>query len=897
MEAEKLKKKYFLELQQQLARSERRHSDEIENLSSQLSQQISYNNTLLEQLEQLEQQQIQAHKVVQEASIFVQRTIAEKDQALTHCDALQKEITFLQKKLDLVGSDKSQIEGESRNLQDRVAYLQDELDKTHQQLAVHQGQLQEKALKVEQQENTIAKLKTLTEALPNEEAFQQLKQKLAALENNLRKKDDQYALLESELAAERERLRMTEEVLIQEKDDHTLLQDKHKNTVDDLKITRDGLERAVLNLNEKEIQVKSLTLDVEFLRGELKTAHKQASSYALERDERMTLCDALALEIQELRNHTENLESTIITLRKEKDSQQLMHEKNLQEMVEENQSLAERILLMDQSQHMELQLREEAMEEQRKSFEETLKTQYSSQQQQYLALQSTLQNELKDVIQDRTAQAQAHREERVGLEQQLRSIQSRLSTTESEAMERDLKARQEIERYQREYEMLRHTYNSFCEDSENVISNLKNIIQQSQQDVLSLSNQYNELSSAVSPLQGQLKSIYVDFTQQLDSHHSFAQQLQLHFSNMTSENNRIKNELGVLESVQEEHRNKVMTLEEANSKLKNALRETEGKNNSLVERVKSAEQKNAEIPPLRAQVSSLHDELNHHALLETSLQAKLDATLSQLSIIQEDHNKLSQQLFDNDTKARQQISDLSDHINSLTSQKRQLSEERDNLLKELEALRAETSTLKTHYNSQITKLNQDIHSLEEKVKLNQDKDKEAQIARSQHAMTKQTLNEVKLQLSQTQAVVLSLQEQRKQLQSENMDIREELERLYKHQQMVTSLQHQAQTSNPTQNLTQSQNNSINSSNIYSPVTKNDVSPPSSPSLSAPVDKRIADALKRQNKIIEEKCRQLQDNSMRNVKDFTGSIPLSTSPTLHTATAALAQTIGSAANIS
>jgi hypothetical protein len=82
MEYDRLKKRYFLELQEQLAKSERRHAEEIEQLSQQLSYQIQYNNTLLEHLHQLELQQHTAQSVVVEAKKLLGKTVEERDNAL-----------------------------------------------------------------------------------------------------------------------------------------------------------------------------------------------------------------------------------------------------------------------------------------------------------------------------------------------------------------------------------------------------------------------------------------------------------------------------------------------------------------------------------------------------------------------------------------------------------------------------------------------------------------------------------------------------------------------------------------------------------------------------------------------------------------------------------------------
>lgn len=71
----------------------------------------------------------------------------------------------------------------------------------------------------------------------------------------------------------------------------------------------------------KDNEAKSLALDVDFLQNELKTAHKQAANYALERDERATMCDALTAHSNKLMDKINGLESEVKDIHKDADIQ------------------------------------------------------------------------------------------------------------------------------------------------------------------------------------------------------------------------------------------------------------------------------------------------------------------------------------------------------------------------------------------------------------------------------------------------------------------------------------------------------------------------------------------------------------------------------------------------
>jgi uncharacterized coiled-coil DUF342 family protein len=74
-------------------------------------------------------------------------------------------------------------------------------------------------------------------------------------------------------------------------------------------------------LASKENEATSLSMDVDFLQNELKTAHKQAANYALERDERATMCDALSTHVTKLKDKISSLETEAENLRKDADLQ------------------------------------------------------------------------------------------------------------------------------------------------------------------------------------------------------------------------------------------------------------------------------------------------------------------------------------------------------------------------------------------------------------------------------------------------------------------------------------------------------------------------------------------------------------------------------------------------
>ena len=151
---------------------------------------------------------------------------------------------------------------------------------------------------------------------------------------------------------------------------------------------------------------------------------------------------------------------------------------------------------------------------------------------------------------------------------------------------------------------------------------------------------------------------------------------------------------------------------------------------------------------------------------------------------------------------------------------------------------------KARHHTQVAAAAAEAGSLEGQVKDLASQVQDLRRFKTQATEQQQLVAEAKQQAAQAQTAVLALQEQRKQLQSENIELKEELEHLYKHQQLLTTLQQQQQ-------------HNMVGSHAY----------PLAATTEPKLDVSIMEALKKQNRLIEDKCRMLQDNSMKMMKDF------------------------------
>lgn len=822
MEYDRLKKRYFLELQEQLAKSERRHAEEIEQLSQQLAYQIQYNNTLLEHLQQLEQQQQQAQAVVIEAKRLLAKTAEERDHAIDTCEKLQVEKQESFSKLHIARQEIDEQVEENKRLSFDNLLFRDELVKVKEDIAKYKFQLEssDKESDIQELNGDDTETGAHAEALALE--VDALRAQLSQLALSASFERDRVEVLDLQLKKERSALTATLGALKEEQDKHHAVRDENVKL---------GSQLAA-----RDNEAKSLTLDVDFLQNELKTSHKQAANYALERDERGTMCDALTTHTNKLQDKISSLEGDLDKIYKEAELQRESYENEIQQLHDDNAQIVSDIHNNAQNHQAELAQKAQEAEEMKHNYEESMREYCATLTQQCAGIQATLQEELRRILADKTSIVQAAREEKVNLDAHIALLSSRLNTSETLARESEIKFKTESDALKRERDWLTSKLSDLQDSSLENYSNFEEELRECKDLCVTLMSQYNSLLSSVAPLPSVIQSMCNDQNSQTEVSLGQIQLLTQQYSNITHQMDKLNDEKQMLSVLLEEEKSKSIMLQDSNATVQRMLQAAQGQAALAQSLSEVVDSKGQEITSLQHNLLALQDDLQQQRVASSSLLAKLDVAHCQIQIVNEENERSLGAFAETTMQHSHQVAELEDKIKTLQAAHQSSQAQKDAALSEAEGLRGQQEALKATQATQLAKAASDAGALEGQVKELTGQVQELHKAKAQAQELQMKMIEGEQKVAQAQGSVITLQEQRKQLQSENIELKEELEHLYKHQQLLTSLQQQQQHS---------------------------VASRSEPKL----DSSILEALKKQNRLIEDKCRSLQDNSMKMMKDF------------------------------
>lgn len=835
MEYDRLKKRYFLELQEQLAKSERRHAEEIEQLSQQLSYQIQYNNTLLEHLHQLEQQQLAAQNVVVEAKKLLGKTAEERDNALDACKKLQSENQDFTSQVSTLSLELLSSKDEIKHLHYDNQLFRDELMKVKDDIAKYKD-IMDKSNKDQSDHKDVGghavdSLQSQHMELIGE--MEGLRLQLVQLAHSVDVERDRVQVLDLQLKKERSALASTISRLQSSEDQTSRLSAE--------------CSKLASNLTSKENEASSLCMDVDFLQNELKTAHKQAANYVLERDERSTMCDALSTHVTKLKDKIGSLETEAENLRKDSDADRESFEAHVLQLHDENARLVGDMHAEAQNHQADLLQKGKEMEEMKLNYEESMRDYCATLTQQCASIQTTLQDELRRILADKASVVQAAREDKVNLDAQIALLSSRLTTSETLAREMELRYKGEVETLKKERDWISNRFSSLQASSLECYAQFEEDIKESKELCVSLMSHYSALLSSVAPLPSVIQSMCNDQNSQTEVSIGQIQLLSQQYDTSLKQMELIADEKRMLGILLEEEKSKSLMLQDDNAAVQHALQAAQAQGAVAQELSLVVDSKTQEINSLNHKIQSLQDEVLQQQAHASSLLAKLDVAHCQLQIVNEENERALSSFAGSTMQHSHELASIEERLHATQAQLHATQTQLTTATQETTTTRGQLDESKATHAAKLERAAADAGHLEEQIKELAVQVQELRKFKAQAAEQQTQASEAKQLATQAQTAVLALQEQRKQLQSENIELKEELEHLYKHQQLLTTLQQQNHVS----------------------------SHQSEPKL----DVSIMEALKKQNRLIEDKCRMLQDNSMKMMKDFAiqGISPLPQSP--------------------
>lgn len=749
-------------------------SNELQKLAEQLSSQVDYNNMLIEHLKTMEEEQVRIQEDMKEKQNALKQAIAVGDAARSEANDLRRKLAISQEVAENMSNqcresrvEVSALRRESENLarqRDELSQRNEELENERKLFDERMGAMREQ-LNNQQEEFDRSTKDVGTENEQLKHDFDNLSKELADLRART-------GPLQAQNAELQEQVRNLEEAL--DEMTHNLEGESKEN--ERLEARSREQDRVIASLREKQKEIQFTSAEGDTQRQELleqirdlEAQIEQLEEQLTERERKMVdiskVCKLSVEENSALKGELETVGNELLQQAKQRAMEQERWASRLAEAQEE---------LKKVSYEARVQAQEYAMESQSKS-EETLQMRKEAEE-QYLALQNehTHLHQLLHKMQQDTAKQQGQfNRERENFEHKIHQLQHEKDKLldDNDALER--KINREKTRHQHALEEAKKEMGSRGSNFVTILSQMKNHVRQLQQEATAnrdllrqISAEYQTLvsfSNTIGEKQSKpLSAWYEETKQSLEA-------LVEHTKASKKSSEDAKDDLRRAQLEKEEERAKSLMLDEQVSQLEHELSardqrvlETESKMNDRIlqlQREKELAQEGKEEADLRLR----------------KMQKQIDESTAQNRSLQSNAQGYQTQLAENQSRASQRVSELEEKINELSLAIRTASKEKE----EMQTTRSELQRLLSQKEQQNQALTAQLSKAEnDKQKSDKALHVVQQRAKEQIGTLQQSLKRYETQSEQTKSLLKLMQEQRAQMQEENMQLKAELDDVY-----------------------------------------------------------------------------------------------------------------------
>lgn len=749
--------------------------NELSALAEQLSNQLEYNNTLLEQMQDLEEMQLAGQRELQTKQDQLRHAIQTNENLTADLHEAKRKLKITQEIADSMSeqcrearmeanaikrqhenSNKSHEEGKKllKNLSDECASLKAQLKKATQDLQDAEENHEQDRVDMYHQNDV---LKQSYEALSVEAA--ELRAKVVPLESEKRRLKEHILALGNSL-----------EETGQKYKDEAELRSKAEKKVKDLmhsgEIMRDKhreMQFAVQQANGKveatKESVKQLEAQVDHLEEQLADNDKKITKLSQQLQNSNKDKESLEQELEQMGNELV-VQAKQRQLDQERWSAKLMAAKSeMEQAAQESKSNAESFALEAQRRAAE------AIESQRLTEEKYLSVQsecgelHSLIQQAQISQQSSLesweaqQEELENTIADLEHKLELSGEE-------IEHVHDTMMREREEAEQQMMALRKEMSnRGQRAVEMLETMQHAIKRQKEDSIANREHVREVvAQFSVLGAfcEQLWQKTHPPLEGWKGELSTVLTKMVKKIKEGRD--------------EIEDYRDDVRRAQLAKEEERSKSLMLEESVSRLEH---EIATKDNNVKDAETRAKEK---LDSQKNKIDGLLKDRHDLELRLQRLQQSLDAATSQARTLQHSNYNIQTSLGDSSAKQSALKQEVHGKLNEVTSQLKRVTQERDEEQNKREELQRTLDAMKASIDEANTIKEQSKAEMER-----QKKEMEEALERHNAAMNKAgtTSGHYQHQLKQTQDLLKVVQAQRTELQTQNKLLRSELDEAYK----------------------------------------------------------------------------------------------------------------------
>jgi chromosome segregation ATPase len=777
---------------------------EVEQLSSNLSSQIEYNNTLLQQLQSLEQAQLASQQGSQDRQLAFRKQHADLTATKDENARLTVENGHLNKTV-------AQLRDESTNLSTEIRSYSRKLEEAGRELSKLRDDLNRAN---EERSSLIAKNDVLSRQIGTLES------------SNHSLHSDAHARLTDLQLGRDQAVKESQQLSVQNSGLANEIQALQHN----LQSSQASLDSALHNLSNERTKTMQLeqrlaSLETEqnnLMHNDLRNEEKnrQFEKFLAEKREEINKISAenkmLTQRITHLERERDDLNVRLTSehaISNEKE-QELLRYRNLQSANETN----------FHAQVTSLQEREGALKRDVESEREERRNVTREWENKYQQLRESESNERRRIeeqaqilLHNVNAQLTQARNEGEHVSNLLRAAQREkaevLSAWNSEREQHEQRFRDKMHTHENEanhwanrekeliaafnsnvskYDALLNISNERGEQATHVLSltheELHHLARHISDQESTIKSVVSELNTCRNVLHGFMADVHAQSETEQRELSSLLQQLM----DMSRANVKLSDALRLSEISAEEERALRLTAEEELSRAQtqvheHSLRANQAEERSLEAHRATLDASNRENTELRAELRERNRQIE-----ECSVQLNMGAAARRA--LQEDNAALTRQLSDVQSKWSARVSQMEEQLTTQNKQLAALSNERDASSNERNVAQHTLQNMHRESTSTISRLQGEVRALTSKLKeIESEKTEGTSALKGQvHSLT-ESLKKFQQQLAQTQSLLLVVQEQRKNLQSDNAALRQELDGLYRGQRDGTQAIQKAQT--------------------------------------------------------------------------------------------------------
>jgi len=744
---------------------------ELEKVTRQLTSQLAYNNELLRQLQQLEEQQLASQKDAAEKKVALRQALGVNDSIRADLLDMKRKTALAQEQAARAAEEANRARVEAGIRQREVDGMQKFVEESKVEISALRAEADDARREVDRARREVAQLREELAARTDDEQVRNAERRadIDAAVRDAAQAKARVGPLEAELRAERARATELADALRERNEEFKQVADESDELRKHLAQVRDRIEHADQVEGELLRQVELKTKAVAMAEGQVQAARELVVATEQElRAEKKRANDAvasereLASELRDCKTQLEAVGNDLASQASIRRSERERFEARLQQVHQEAETSVAEARARERAMAEESARREQEVVDTRRASEDA-KAKLQNENQRLNELLQGMQREHAASQGDFQAEREQYEARLVDAARRQRAAESALNSRDLSTQEEHARLRERLVEAQQQLSARTRVHVESLAALEGTMHKLTGECQRLQSAHDGLLDEVASLRAATRDFvdrgNGPLEEWHADTRRAM-------QTLAEAMDQATEEAASAREAQTQAESARDEEKSRAFVSEEERARMEDELRVVQDHAHA-VER-----DQNERIRAFRVETDALvaaRNDLEGHV---RRLQDQLERSNAQCRSMQEDVERAGSSLVDAQARARERVAQLEDRLSNAESELAKSVAARDAALAEHGLMKRKLEGL----TADMADLQRELAKVEDERRgAGVRENREIQEASKKLAGMGENVRKLNEQLASTKSLLSVVQEQRKHLQDENMALRQELD--------------------------------------------------------------------------------------------------------------------------